>query len=141
MTIKKICFLIALFVACQAGAQTISLVGKWKASQKGDMVYLIFGEDSTFMLKHERDSLGGKSFMFGDGLATSAFKVDTSFKPIHIDMLIIQTASGAVINQMKGIFEVINPGKIRLRMSKDAGDRPNSFLPKGNEETLIFVKQ
>jgi uncharacterized protein (TIGR03067 family) len=138
---KYIFIFVSLFIALESGAQDFQLVGKWKSTQKGVTTYLTFGEDSTFKLQHEKDSIGGKSFTFGEGEATSAFKVDTNYKPKHIDMLVIQTSSGAVIYKMEGIFEMFAPGKIRLRMAMGGAERPKSFLPRGNEETLIFFKQ
>ncbi len=135
-------FVLAAFLFClHLGAQQTPLIGVWKASPKGNTVYLTFGKDSTFKLKYATDSLGGKSFTFGEGEATSKFTVDTTFKPMYIDMMVIQTANGAVINTMQGVFEVIGPDKIRLRMALPGAERPKGFLPKGNEETLVFVRQ
>lgn len=127
--------------AQQETTRQVALEGKWKASPKGDVIFLEFGKDSTFKFTHGTDSLGGKSFFYGAGEATSKFRADTSKKPMQLDLIVIETASGSVLTKMEGIFEVIGPGKIRVRMVMDGSKRPVSFLPKGNEETVVFVKQ
>jgi uncharacterized protein (TIGR03067 family) len=138
---KNIFFLICLLLCMKVGAQSTSFIGKWKASQKGEFIYLEFGKDSTFTFRHDNDSLGGKSFTFGEGEATSKFKVDTSSTPKQLDLVVLEVKSGKVINTMQGIFESMGPHKIRVRMSMDGSPRPSTFMPKGNDETLIFVKQ
>jgi uncharacterized protein (TIGR03067 family) len=139
---KNIFFLICFFLAMHAGAQkTQAFIGKWKASPKGNVIYLEFGADSTFVFTRGKDTLGGKSFQFGEGEASSSFKIDTSARPMALDLVVKQKSSGSVISTMEGIFEFIGPGKMRVRMSMDGSPRPKTFMPKGNEETVIFVKQ
>jgi len=139
---KQIFSLLICCFALQAWAQPASLIGKWKATQKNELVYMVFGEDSTFKMIHDEDTMGGKRFIFGESEATSAFKVDTSARPRQIDLIVTEKSSGTVIYRMKGVYEMIGPDKVRIRMNKDnGGERPKSFLPKGNEETLVFVRQ
>jgi hypothetical protein len=139
--LTAVVLLFCMNASAQKISQHIELQGQWKASPKGDVIFLEFGKDSTFKFRHTNDSLGGKSFFFGAGEATSKFKADTSMLPMQLDLLVIEVATGTVINKMEGIFEVIGPGKIRVRMSMDGSKRPLSFLPKGNEDTVVFVRQ
>ena len=137
---KQLIFILSFFLIGQAGAQTTSLVGKWKSTQKDGIYYMSFAKDSTFLFKFGKDSIGGKNFMLGEGEAFTAFRADTSFKPSHLDLLVFQTATGKVIRTMECIYEIIGPNKIRIRLNLEEDPRPKTFLPKGNEDTMVFVK-
>ncbi len=139
---KNIFFLTCLFIAFQAGAQTPSFIGTWKGSEKGKYVYLTFYADSTFEMVDGKDTMSGKTLsgVFEEPVTTS-FTVDTSARPMHLDLIIKTVKAGKPVNTMLGIFEYAGSNKIRLRFDTSYGLRPKNFLPKGNEDTMIFVKQ
>lgn len=126
-----------LFLALLAGSISLSaatkdssiLSGIWKSSNKGDVYFYHFSPDSALKIVHGKDT------------ALATYHLDTAAKPMHLDMLMLDPYSKEVLYTSPGIFEWIGPGKIRIRMSANMQDRPLSFMPKGNLETYVLVRQ
>lgn len=126
----KAVFLFAgLWVLTNLQAQHTKPTGKWKASTKTETFWLIFKNDTTATLVRGKDSTTGR------------FTLDTTQSPMHVD---IQTKAedGSMGLRLRGIMEHVGPSKIRVRFNlADPELRPKNFMPKGNAETLVFVKQ
>lgn len=108
------------------------LEGTWKASVRGDYYYYRFGPDSSMQIIHGTDT------------TLCRFKQDTTAgrDGIHtMDVYFLDRMDGHVLYMSPSIFEWMSADRIRFRMSENMRDRPVSFLPKGNMDTLILVRQ
>lgn len=124
--------LFACFAAELKAEDTTTLAGNWKASPRGDVYYFMFAADSSMKIVHGADTT----------LARYTVTIDSSAEvPMQIDLHVLDRMSGELLYTNKGIFEVFAPGKMRLRWSENMSDRPKSFMPKGNPDTLILVRQ
>ena len=126
-------FLLPLFMLAALSlfsSDTASLAGTWKVSVRGDYYYYIFNSDSSMKIVHGADTTLAK------------YRVDTSStNPRHLDVFILDRMSGEVLYASPSIFEWMSPDRIRLRMSSNMKDRPENFMPKGNLDTIILVRQ
>jgi uncharacterized protein (TIGR03067 family) len=95
---------------------------------KGDYYTYIFSSDSLLSIIHDKDT------------ALAKYTVDTTQSPMHINMAMLDEV-GLESYTAPGIYEWVGTDKIRLRFSADMMTRPISFLPKGNEETVMLVKE
>ena len=103
--------------------------GKWKASTKAATYWLIFKNDTTVTFVRGKDSITGR------------FTLDTTKTPMHVDIH-TKAEDGSAGLTMRGIAEFMGPNKVRIRFSLlDPEARPKNFMPRGNNETLVFVKQ
>ena len=125
---RVLLFIIALGFTITASAQKPSLNGRYKLSLKGDYYTYIFSKDSMLSIIHGKDTSFAK------------YSVDTTQGPMHINMAMLDEV-GLESYTAPGIYEWVGTDKIRLRFSADLIARPISFLPKGNEETVMLVKE
>lgn len=121
--------ILCTFALSSFASDTSSLNGIWKASQRGDYYYFHFEQDSLLKIVHGTDT----SYL--------KYVVDTTQTPHFIDMEILDPQSGEVLYQNLGLYEWMNPKRIRFRMSDNMKDRPRGFLPKGNLDTYIINRQ
>lgn len=128
-------YVFTLMVLCFCGAFSLSaaadstvLSGLWKSSNKGDVYFYDFGKDSTLKIIHGKDT------------SLAYYSLDTAVSPMHLNMKMLGYA-GEYLYTSPGIFEWIGTGRIRIRMSANMTDRPSGFMPKGNLETYVLVKQ
>ena len=118
------------FAFFSKAAETDTLKGVWKVSKKGDMYTYHFVNDSVLTIAHQADT------------ATYKYKIDTAAAwPKKIEMVLIDKVSGDKLYTYKGLFEFMGPGKVRIRFGDGDKERPLSFMPKGNLETFVMVKQ
>jgi uncharacterized protein (TIGR03067 family) len=111
-------------------AESDTLRGVWKVSKKGDMYSYHFVNDSVLKVAHQADTISYK------------YKIDTAVAwPKKIDIAQIDRITGESLFTNKGLFEFMGPTKVRIRFGEDDKDRPQSFMPKGNLETFVMVKQ
>jgi len=121
-------FLCFAFFAKAAESDTLN--GVWKVSKKGDMYTYHFLNDSVLSIAHQTDT------------ATYKYKIDTAAAwPKKIDIVQIDRVTGDRLYSYKGLFEFMGPTKVRIRFGEGDKDRPVSFMPKGNLETFVMVKQ
>ena len=125
---RVLLFIIALGFTITASAQKPSLNGRYRLSLKGDYYTYIFSKDSMLSIIHGKDTSFAK------------YSVDTTQSPMHINMAMLDEV-GLESYTAPGIYEWVGTDKIRLRFSADLIARPISFLPKGNEETVMLVKE
>lgn len=110
-------------------AQHSKLSGKWKATTRTASYWLIFVNDTTATLVRGKDSTTGR------------FTLDTAQSPVHVD-IVTKAADNSTGLHMRGIAELMSPTRMRVRFSlTDPESRPKNFMPKGNPETLVFIKQ
>lgn len=117
------------------------ILEKWKASQKGTYFYLNFYNDSSFVLIKNKDTLVGNQMVFNNEKTITKINIDTLSKPHKIDLQVYDASMSTVVFQYLGIFELIGNQKMRVRFDFGEGKRPENFMPHGNPETLVFVKQ
>jgi uncharacterized protein (TIGR03067 family) len=118
------------FVFYAKAAESDTLRGVWKVSKKGDMYSYHFVNDSVLKVAHQADTI------------TYKYKIDTAAAwPKKIDIVQIDRMTGESLFTNKGLFEFMGPTKVRIRFGEDDKDRPQSFMPKGNLETFVMVKQ
>jgi uncharacterized protein (TIGR03067 family) len=111
-------------------AESDTLIGVWKVSKKGDMYSYHFVNDSVLKVAHQADTISYK------------YKIDTAAAwPKKIDIVQIDRMTGERLFTNRGLFEFMGPTKVRIRFGEDDKDRPQSFMPKGNLETFVMVKQ
>ena len=122
-------FLLLLFVL---GAGQIAsaqyLKGNYKYSDHGDIYRYQFKGDSTLVIIHGKDT------------STTTYSIDTAAAPMQIDIQFYDSEGNAAYKSLC-IFEWVGRDNIRLRMSANLLDRPKGFLPKGNPETILLVKE
>jgi hypothetical protein len=111
-------------------ADSADISGKWKASVRGDYYHFVFGNDSSVMIIHGTDTTNGKYFIDS-----------TKSNPFHLDVHVYDRVSGDFLHTIPSIFEFVGKDRIRLRMSSNLVDRPSGFMPKGNLETLLLIRQ
>ncbi len=140
MKLKVIQLFFFIFIINGLSAQ--NFVGKWKASQRGTSYFLEINKDSTFLLIKEKDTLIGNPMVYQDSLTVSKIQLDTTSIPHQIDLLVISNDKKEKITVFSylGIYESLSADRIRIRFNFGQTDRPVGFFPKGNLETLIFVK-
>ena len=121
-------FLSFAFFAKAADSDTLK--GAWKVSKRGDMFTYHFVNDSVLRIAHQADTVSYQ------------YKIDTAAAwPRKIDIVQIDRMTGERLFSNKGIFEFMGPTKVRIRFGEDDKERPLNFMPKGNLETLVMVKQ
>ena len=121
-------FLSFAFFAKAADSDTLK--GNWKVSKKGDMFMYHFVNDSVLNIVNKADTM------------TYKYKIDTAAAwPKKIEMVQIDKVTGDKLYTYKGLFEFMGPGKVRIRFGEGDKERPLSFMPKGNPETFVMVKQ
>jgi len=121
------CFCFAFFARA---AESDTLKGVWKVSKKGDMYTYHFVNDSVLRIAHQTDTVN------------YTYKIDTAAAwPKKIDIVQIDRMTGERLFSNKGLFEFMGPTKVRIRFGEEDKERPLSFMPKGNPETLVMVKQ
>lgn len=140
MKLKVIQLFFFIFIINGLSAQ--NFVGKWKASQRGTSYFLEINKDSTFLLIKEKDTLIGNPMVYQDSLTISKIQIDTTVIPHQIDLLVISNDKKEKITVFSylGIYESLSADRIRIRFNFGQTDRPVGFFPKGNLETLIFVR-
>jgi uncharacterized protein (TIGR03067 family) len=140
MKLKVIQLFFFIFIINGLSAQ--NFVGKWKASQRGTSYFLEINKDSTFLLIKEKDTLIGNPMVYQDSLTVSKIQLDTTTTPHQIDLLVFSNDKKEKITVFSylGIYESLSADRIRIRFNFGQTDRPVGFFPKGNLETLIFVK-
>ena len=121
-------FLSFAFFANASDSDTLK--GNWKVSKKGDMFMYHFVNDSVLNIANKADTM------------TYKYKIDTAAAwPKKIEMVQIDKVTGDKLYTYKGLFEFMGPGKVRIRFGEGDKERPLSFMPKGNPETFVMVKQ
>ena len=140
MKLKVIQLFFFIFIINGLSAQ--NFVGKWKASQRGTSYFLEINKDSTFLLIKEKDTLIGNPMVYQDSLTVSKIQIDTTVIPHQIDLLVLSNDKNEKITVFSylGIYESLSADRIRIRFHFGQTDRPVGFFPKGNLETLIFVR-
>jgi hypothetical protein len=140
MKLKVIQLFFFIFIINGLSAQ--NFVGKWKASQRGTSYFLEINKDSTFLLIKEKDTLIGNPMVYQDSLTVSKIQIDTTVIPHQIDLLVLSNDKNEKITVFSylGIYESLSADRIRIRFNFGQTDRPVGFFPKGNLETLIFVR-
>lgn len=114
---------------------------KWSASQQNDSYAFLIFEDSSCLLIKNSDTLIGNNFVFDTNPSKSKILIDTSVVPHQIDLIVFDPSLNYNLLTYKGIYEKLGNEKMRVRLNFGLGDRPNSFLPLGNKQTLIFIKK
>jgi len=140
MKIKVIQLFFFIFIINGLSAQ--DFVGKWKASQRGTSFFLEINKDSSFLLIKEKDTLIGSPMVYQDSLTVSKIQIDTTTIPHQIDLLALSNDKNEkiIVFSYLGVYEILSADRIRIRFNFGQGDRPTGFFPKGNTETLIFIK-
>jgi uncharacterized protein (TIGR03067 family) len=140
MKLKVIQLFLFIFIINGLSAQ--NFVGKWKASQRGTSYFLEINKDSTFLLIKEKDTLIGNAMVYQDSITTSKIIIDTTTVPRQLDLLMLGNNNKEKITVFSylGIYEFLSADRVRIRFNFGQTDRPVGFFPKGNLETLIFVK-
>ena len=111
-------------------SESDTLKGVWKASKRGDMYTYHFLNDSVLRIVHQADTANYK------------YKLDTAASwPKKIDIVQIDRVTGDKLYTYKGLFEFMGPTKVRIRFGEGDQERPMGFMPKGNLETFVMVKQ
>ena len=114
-------------------AESDTLKGYWKVSKRGDMYLNHFVNDSVLNLVN---------IVNNADTMTYKYKIDTAAAwPKKIEMVQIDKVTGDKLYNYKGLFEFMGPGKVRIRFGEGDKERPLSFMPKGNLETFVMVKQ
>lgn len=124
---KNLLFLVfILAVSVSSDAQGIQ--GNFRYSDHGDIYQYQFKGDSSVVIIHKTDTV------------SATYSTDTSKGPMHIDLQFYDN-DGKPTYRTPGIFEWVGKDKIRMRMSADMLKRPVGFLPKGNKETILLIKE
>lgn len=125
---KLIFSLLLLMTVGGAMAQSQTLNGNYRYSDKGDLYFYKFYNDSNLMIIHGVDT------------AHVTYHIDTTKNPMQIDLQMYDL-EGKPSYVSPCIYEWVGKDKIRMRMSANMIDRPKSFLPKGNPETILLIRE
>ena len=125
---RALLIILTIGITFTASAQKSNLDGRYRLSDKGDIYTYVFSNDSMLSIIHSKDTV--KAY----------YRLDTAKSPMHINMAILDE-DGNELYTAPGIYEWVGTDKIRLRFSADLLTRPIGFLPKGNEETKLLVKE
>jgi uncharacterized protein (TIGR03067 family) len=141
MKLKVIQLFLFIFIINGLSAQ--NFVGKWKASQRGTSFSLEINKDSTFLFIKEKDTLIGNPMVYQDSFTVSKIQIDTTTNPYQLNLLVLSNDKNEKITVFSylGIYESLSADRIRIRFNFGQGERPLGFFPKGNTETMIFVKK
>jgi hypothetical protein len=116
-------------------------IEKWLATKTNDKYTLFVFEDSSCMLIKNNDTLISNNYVFDESPSKSKISIDTTVVPHKIDLMMYSEKLSFTFLTYKGIFEKLSVDKMRVRLNFGLGDRPDSFLPNGNKQTMIFVKE
>lgn len=119
---------LAFLLATAGTAAAQGIQGNFRYSDHGDIYQYRFKGDSALVIIHKTDTVN------------ATYSIDTSANPMHIDVQFYDS-EGHASYRAPGILEWVGKDKIRMRMSADMIKRPENFLPKGNKDTILLVKE
>jgi len=125
--IRLIVLLFAIVCSSQI-AKAQYFQGNYKYSDHGDIYKYQFKGDSALLIIHGRDT------------THTTYHVDTASNPMQLDIQFYDSEGHAAYTSLC-IFERVGRDNIRIRMSANLIDRPKGFLPKGNPDTILLVKE
>lgn len=118
---------LAIFTSLALSMEAQSIQGNFKYSDKGKVTRYIFSGDSSLTLVSGADSV------------KLTYAIDSTQSPLAIDLQYYDS-EGNPGKRAPGVMEYIGKDKIRLRLSQDM-KRPIGFLPKGNPETIMLIRE
>ncbi len=111
---KYVVFLLIIpILAFSLKSNEIDIVGKWTGEDKGEIGTLIFDSEGYVELEIKGKKMGGKSFDFKGTEAKITYTLDTSKKPIEID-LVLRDMSNKVIRSIFLIAEFKDKNTMKL---------------------------
>lgn len=125
---RKILVLILFVMLAGFTTQAQSLTGRYRLSDNGDIYIYVFSGDSTLTIFHGKDSM------------VLTYSVDTTQTPYHLNFQKYDS-EGVPAQRAPGIYEWVGKDKIRIRFSNNMMVRPKGFMPKGNNETILLVRE
>src|SRR5690606_28130471 len=123
---KLLSLSILFFIAAHVTGQSNIANGRYELNQKGDIYTYIFSNDSNLLIIHKTDTTFAR------------FSIDTTANPKHINMKFYDKYD-TLLYVSVGIYEHFGRKNIRLKMSANLRDRPNSFFPKGSLDIVHLV--
>jgi|SRR5690606_26043963 len=127
----RVSFLLFFLLTCFGSySQSSIYYGKWIYVNKSSNTILNLDENGFFYIEVDGDKFGGKEFVQDGFVLESKYHIDSSEKPIKIDLFFINKKSGKPINHIKGILEFISSDKMKICMDESGGERPDYFYPK-----------
>ena len=134
---KKIILLIFLATVLPSFTithSTFTIVGSWKATDKGKTIFMIFDREGYALMGSEGKMLGGKSFDINGEKGTMSYKADLSKNPGTLDITITRLSNKAQ-KKLLGIIKVVNDNEIRINLAGDI--RPVTF---DGPQTVTFTR-
>lgn len=102
-------------------------VGYWKGEDKGEVGFLKLTQDGYATFVMEDQSLGGKSTNYQGVDARMIYKIDDSFDPTHIDLVIIKNDNDQELNRLKGIIKMPDSDHLMMALGFNSPERPADF--------------
>ncbi len=110
-------------------------IGRWKAEEEGEVIYITLDSTGYVTMIIEGDTLGGPSFDMDGEEGYMLYDV-TYGKPFNtIDFHIMSKEYDMLIAMLPGIFKFDEKHRLVLCMNFESADRPQAFV----EDDMIVL--
>ena len=135
---KKLLLLFIIpFFAFQSNQTEVSIIGKWKGEEKGDIGFVSFDKEGYTIFETGDQKMGGKEFTMNGKKAKMTYNVNTEVKPIALD-LIITILENNESKSMLGIIEFEGEDKMHMALGFDGSSRPTEF---NDDNSIYFFRE
>ncbi len=139
LNMKKLILLLFTipFLAFHSVDTEISIIGKWKGEDKGDIGFVHFDKEGYALFETGDQKIGGKEFIMKGQKAKMTYKLNTSTKPMELDFIITILETNES-NKIFGIVEFENENKMHLAVGFGGSARPTEF---DNDNSIYFFRE
>ncbi|MDG5492703.1 hypothetical protein [Psychroserpens sp. SPM9] len=130
-------FVIIPLLSFQSVETEISIIGKWKGEDKGDIGYVSFDEEGYALFESNGQKMGGKEFFMKGQKAKLTYKLNRKVTPIELDLIITILESGES-QSLLGILEFETNDKMHLAIGFDGSARPTEFT---DSNSIYFFRE
>jgi uncharacterized protein (TIGR03067 family) len=132
--IKAIVATIALTAIFSFTFSNDKLLGRWKSENDGEPTYYTFDRDGYVTIDKKGISTGGRSATSNGVQAKTTYTVNYDAKPIELDIITTDIATGKELSRMKGIIEFISDTEMRMVIG--TASRPTEFI---DSDAYVFT--
>jgi hypothetical protein len=131
--------LLSLFHFSVIWAQNQHL-GTWEGTDGGDTGSFTFDSLGYAYMTMQGITMGGPDYKDEGRIASLAYKIDYTTKPVSIDFILTDKTHNSV-SRMLAIIEFLSSTQMKIRLDFSGQSRPKDFLPEGNSDTMILTKK
>ena len=115
----------------------ISIIGKWKGEDKGEIGYIDFDKEGYVTFFTQDQIMGGREFTMQGKKAKMTYALNRETNPIELDLIMTILETNET-NKLLGIVEFETKDKMHLAIGFGDSARPTEF---NDDNSIYFTRE